>query len=326
MRVPLRSLLIAVAITLGAVASVQAVPTTFQDFNSDASGYNEFALNNVFTTSDAAYTHGSMTQSTSFSGIDTEINGSGVGVASFSNNSFNDWEGNFGSFFPDPIKTGPVTDFIDNSSSTPDFSNAWPTSLDPDGIDSRIDLYLDRGWDNGSGFDYSVAISNNDAGATHRRDFLLHVFSDGTDLYVDASNNSDLAPKDSIVNSSTAFEIDDNTNGTGWYQARWRMQPTGSSNDRLLTEIGLYWIDPDDASTTLQTTWSLTNDSDIISGTNQNVGGRNYGWFPFIDLAGGTATNGELFVDNVTFDNPEPGTLALIALGGLAAMKRRRRA
>lgn len=57
------------------------------------------------------------------------------------------------------------------------------------GFIASLDVYLDPSWDDGRGFDYSVAANRQDN--THLRDFIWHVGVVNGDLLVNASNNSD---------------------------------------------------------------------------------------------------------------------------------------
>ena len=222
--------------------------------------------------------------------------------------------------FPAVAHVGPATSFNDA------FSGTWPTVLP--GIRSSIDVYLDTGWKDGSGFDYSIAISQagGDPGV-HRRDFMFHVYK-GVDaasnkIYVDTSSNTQYRPLDV---STTGFEI----TTSGWYRLDYSFNEL---NESAQTQgyLGVTMaLEPGGGGSALQT-WTLSNPTDIIDSDgsggvqNRTVGGRNYGWLPFIDLADPAGTALPLYVDNVYFSNPEPTSLSLLALGALALLPRRRR-
>ena len=301
-------------IVVAALVSAANAATFTQDFETANSpntsyGYNGFQIANVFTTTtpDPLYNHGAMGRSTTFTGIDGVINGSGVGVASTTTNTFT-WAGNFGTVFPSDVEVGPATDFVDFT--TPDssatFDATWPDKgNNVTAIESHIDVYLDQSWASGSGFDYSAAIS--DTTGDHRRDFIFHVYADGTDIHVDVSNNSDLQPKD-VSGNANAYTI----GSTGWYRLDYEFV---NNNDVLRVDMALL---PGGGGSALST-WSLSDASDIVTGTGVTVGGRNYGWFPTIEVGG------DLYVDNAYYFNPEPSTFILVALSGAAALHRRRR-
>ena len=63
---------------------------------------------------------------------------------------------------------------------------------------AEVKVYLDTGWSNGEGFDYSVATS--DTSGAHRRDFVFHVTKDSStgQLLVGGSNNTNFDPIENL--------------------------------------------------------------------------------------------------------------------------------
>ncbi len=221
--------------------------------------------------------------------------------------------------FPPVAKVGPATSF-----GALEFSGSWPTAVP--GIESYIDVYLDTGWKDGSGFDYSVAISAAGTPAQHQRDFMFNVYK-GVDaasdvLYVAGSNNTSYKPLDI---SSIGYAI----TASGWYRFDYDFKEVGESDTTAgYLEVTMRLL-PGGGGDALET-WTRSNPADIIDSDGsggieaRTVGGRNYGWFPYIDLADADGTAMALYTDNVRYENPEPTTLALCALGGLALLRRRR--
>jgi hypothetical protein len=222
--------------------------------------------------------------------------------------------------FPAVAPVGPATRFNEAR-----FSPVWPTNVP--GIETHLDVYLDTGWQDGSGFAYSVAVSAAGTPIHHRRDFFFHVYK-GVDansdkLYVGFSCNTDYQPDDRLAD--IGFELDT----SGWYRFDYDFNeveesPTTQGYLEVTMELqpggGGDFLFADD----------LSNPSDIIDSDgsggveNRTVGGRNYGWFPYIQVADGTGSAMDLYVDSVKYTNPEPATLAMLALGGLALLRRRR--
>ena len=80
------------------------------------------------------------------------------------------------------------------------------------GWTAEIDVYLNPAWDDGEGFDYSVAA--NGADGDHQRDFIFHVAKDTTTdmLLVAGSNNTNFSVREDLENLNH-IEITQ----AGWY-------------------------------------------------------------------------------------------------------------
>jgi hypothetical protein len=187
----------------------------------------------------------------------------------------------------------------------------WPGKpSDPDsGFTASLDVYLNTGWSEGTGFDYSVAAWGTDG--THQRDFIFHVAKDSGDLLVGASNNSSFETKENLESG-----MSHTVNSSGWYTLQ---QDFYNDGGQLAVDMNLL-----NNSGSNVFTKTLSNAGDTIPG---EVGGNGYGWFTFVD-----DSNGE---DTVAIDNanltvaPVPGAVsggvALLALTSGGALLRRRR-
>jgi fibronectin-binding autotransporter adhesin len=178
-----------------------------------------------------------------------------------------------GANFPATANVGPLTRFGGNSTS---FGTGFTT---------QADVYIDPAWTgdaNGTGFDYSSADS--DTSGNFMRDFILHVFSSGGQLYAAADSNSDYKPDPSYVNDANKLAI----TTAGWYTVQDTFRDAGGTVD---VDIKLF----DSSGNLLFTQTQVTGD------TTTATGGNNYGWFVNIDT--GTGASDLLNVDNVKLIN-----------------------
>lgn len=150
------------------------------------------------------------------------------------------------------------------------------------GFTASLDVYIDpAAWADETGFDYSVAVS--DKFGSHRRDFIFHLGKDGSDLKVNASNNTDFG--------FNAFKLDNENSGNnfiigsaGWYTLEQDFRNDGGV---LAVDFNLY-----DSSDSLLYSVTRSDASDVIA---TEVGGNRYGWFTYNDQNG-------LAIDNTTLD------------------------
>lgn len=173
------------------------------------------------------------------------------------------------------------------------FGTGWTTSLD---------VYLDPTWTDGQGFDYSSAANGSDG--NHQRDFIFHVGMVGSDLLVNASNNTDLSYNAFKINNENAGNNHAITSA-GWYTFEHAFNNDGGV---LSVDLNLR-----DAGGTLLYSITRTNLADTIPG---EVGGNRYGYFAYNNID-------ELAIDNTSLV-PAPGSAALLGLGGLVVTRRRR--
>ncbi|MEX1040571.1 MAG: hypothetical protein WDZ51_08075 [Pirellulaceae bacterium] len=150
------------------------------------------------------------------------------------------------------------------------------------GFATSLHVYLDPGnWDNGDGFDFSSAVSNQDGG--HLRDFIAHIGKVGGALLFNGSNNSDRnfnGFKLLNENNATPFTI----NSAGWYAIEHVFYDDGGF---LSVDINLR-----DASGNLLFTVTRETMDDIAT----TVGGNRYGWLVFNNIDGLAVDNTRLFV------------------------------
>ncbi|HPF41284.1 MAG TPA: PEP-CTERM sorting domain-containing protein [Phycisphaerae bacterium] len=171
------------------------------------------------------------------------------------------------------------------------------------GYTASLDVYLDTGWTAGQGFDYSVAANGTDN--AHKRDFIFHVGVVGGQLMVNASNNSD-------YNYNSFKLINENAGNkhvvaaSGWY----------TLEHVFYDNAGLLSVDFNLRDSGGSLLWSVTrggNPADMIPSV---IGGNRYGWFTYNNIDG-------LAIDNVSLV-PEPSSIALLLIGGVATLRRRR--
>jgi hypothetical protein len=150
------------------------------------------------------------------------------------------------------------------------YRSVWPGTWT-----AEVDVYLDPAWASGMGFDYSVAATGSDG--NHRRDYIFHVTKDTSTgkLFVAGSNNTNFAPRQDLENINH-FEV---TNG-GWYTFQHVFRDQGGA---LAVDLNLL-----DANGNLLFTETRFDASDLIP---TMVGGNRYGWFTFINVAGGIAVD-----------------------------------
>ncbi len=166
------------------------------------------------------------------------------------------------------------------------WSGEWTTS---------VSIYLDAtndggGLADGEGFDYSSAASGSDG--NHQRDFIFHVTQDTSsgDLLINASNNTNFAPREDLDTLSGTATITED----GWYRFEHRFYEV---NGHLAVDMTVY--DEDGAFVFEKT---LENVADTIPA---EVGGNRYGWFTTIDVADGIA------VDDTALSYAEDQTVPL---------------
>jgi len=174
------------------------------------------------------------------------------------------------------------------------------------GYRASLDVYLDTGWSNEQGFDYSVAANGSDG--NHQRDFIWHVGVVDGNLLVNASNNSDY--------SFNAFKLENENSGTNftisasdWYTLEHVFRDDG----------GLLAVDMNLRDSNGDLLYSVTRGPAAADTIPAEVGGNRYGWFTYNNIDGLAIDNTSL----VAIPAPAawPAGLALIG----AAMTRRRR-
>lgn len=168
----------------------------------------------------------------------------------------------------------------------------------PGGLTASLDIYLDTNWATGEGFDYSVAANGSDG--NHQRDFIFHVTKDTSTgmLLVGGSNNSSNALPREDLESINNYEV----SSSGWYTFEHEFYDAGDGS--LAVDLNLR-----DAGGSLIFTETRNAAADLLA---TEVGGNRYGWFTLVNVGGGIA------VDNTLLSVvPEPGSFALLGLGGL---------
>ncbi len=158
-------------------------------------------------------------------------------------------------------------------------------------------IYLDTGWADGEGFDYSVA--SNDSSGNHLQDFIFHVTKDSStgDLLVGGSNNTDFDPQEGLESGNHAV-----IGASGWYTFEHSFYDNGDGT--LAVAMNLY-----NSSGTLIFTEIRNTPANILATV---VGGNRYGWFTNIDIGGG------INVDDVTLTVVPLPPAVLASLGLLA--------
>lgn len=149
---------------------------------------------------------------------------------------------------------------------------AWPAG----GYDVELDIYID-----GTEFDYTVAANRNTG--PHMRDFIFHVGTVGSEIRVNASNNSNWNQPPPAPDNSGALAAAGNmvlTDGPGWYTFRHEFREDESTNSLAVT-LSVIDADGDTVFTTVRNA-----PADLISGT----GGPRYQWL--------TYTTGPVQIDN----------------------------
>lgn len=167
----------------------------------------------------------------------------------------------------------------------------------------KQDIYLDTTWNNENGFDYAVAVNKPDG--SHRRDFVWHVGVVDGSLLINASNNANTSFKPGKLlneNGGNYFTV----NSSGWYT----FETVFYDNEGILA------VDMNLLDTAGNTLYSITRSS-AVDDIATVVGGPRYGWLVYNTIEG-------LALDNTSVV-PEPASLGLLGMGGLALLRRRRR-
>ncbi len=196
-------------------------------------------------------------------------------------------------------QVGPVGDESGPFSRFDGYRSVWPG-----GMTASLDIYLDTSWAAGEGFDLSVAANGSDG--NHRRDFVFHVTQDTSsgDLLVGGSNNTNFDPREDLETLNHYV-----VPASGWYTFEHVFYDAGDGS--LAVDLNLR-----DTGGSLLFSETRNDASDVLATV---VGGNRYSWLTNVDIAGGIA------IDNHTLDVvPEPASLALLGLGGLTILKRKR--
>ena len=194
--------------------------------------------------------------------------------------------------------------------------NAVPTAFQE--YTTSVDIYLNvaGGWANDTRFDFDSAI--NKADGTFMRDFIFNAgFYNAADVtgpgagtnrfVISASNNSQPGSAFAKNPGKSPISID----VSGWYTFQHHFY-----NDAGVLAVDMNILDSSDS---LVATWTLSDISDLISGT----GGNRYGWFDDNQFSVLAFDNASLD----TVDAPEPTSMALLGAGlfGLGMLRRRLR-
>lgn len=183
------------------------------------------------------------------------------------------------------------------------------SSVWPNGFTTTQQIYLDPAWSSGTGFDWSVAASKNDG--SHLRDFIFHVAKDTStgSLLVAGSNNTNFAVREDLdtLNNYAVTQA-------GWYTFQHVFSDAGG---QLAVDLNLL-----DAGGSSLFTETRTNPADQISTL---VGGNRYGWFTFNDIDGLAIDNTRLETGTQVSQVPEPSSLALLGIGLIALVARRKK-
>ena len=185
------------------------------------------------------------------------------------------------------------------------YSSVWPN-----GFTATQQIYLDPTWASGTGFDWSVAASGSDG--NHQRDFIFHVAKDTStgSLLVGGSNNSGGGVARDNLETLNHYAVTQ----AGWYTFQHVFADVGG---QLSVDLNLL-----DAGGSALFTETRTNSADLIPTV---VGGNRYGWFTFNDIDGLAIDNTRLETGTQAVAVPEPSSLALLGLGLIALVARRKK-
>ncbi len=180
------------------------------------------------------------------------------------------------------------------------------------GYSASVAVYLDPTWNVGSGFEYTVASNGSDD--IHQRDFVFSIgVTTDNGLVVAASNNAENNTGATEINQFPLNSAITNGNATTLTTAGWYILEHVFNNDGGVLSVDMNLRD---AGGSLVFSETRSDASDLIP---SEVGGNRYGWFPTVKLADGVA------FDNATLTLvPTPASAAILGLGGLAAVRRRR--
>lgn len=144
------------------------------------------------------------------------------------------------------------------------------------GWTAEVDVYLDPSWEDGAGFDYSVAANGTDN--AHQRDYIFHVTKDSStgDLLVAGSTNTDFVPREDLEDRNHYVVTE-----AGWYTLQHEFY---EENGALQVDLNLL----DENGTVLFTETLVPHAGDDLM---DEIGGNRYGWFT-------TVTVPDLAIDN----------------------------
>lgn len=171
------------------------------------------------------------------------------------------------------------------------------------GFVAQNSVYLDVGLAAGSGFDYSVAAS--DQSGDHLQDFIFHVSKDTSTgmLLVGGSNNTNFAPREDLE-TINHYEV----TTSGWYTLQHVFRDDGDGI--LAVDMNLV-----DIYGNVLFTETRKDNGNLIANV---VGGNRYGWFTHI-------SNMTVGVDETMLIIPLPSAagLALVGLGIVGTRRNR---
>jgi hypothetical protein len=154
---------------------------------------------------------------------------------------------------------------------TEDWPGAWTAELD---------VYLDPAWNDGEGFDYSVAATGTDG--KHQRDYIFHVTKDTSQgaLLVGGSNNTNFETREDLEtgNHYTVTKA-------GWYTLQHSFYEKDGS---LVVDLNL--LDSDGNVVFTETRAAGADD------TMDQIGGNRYSWFTHASVTDLAVDNHQLFI------------------------------